>query len=80
MEQVLASNINEIIISDHATITCTMSPKGNPSQHKIWRMNRNVLTDKECIKHIKEHIDTFSKQTNRETRNRNHMGYIQSLH
>ena len=68
MDRVITCNINEIIISDHAIVSCKMAPLNNTKRHGLWRMNREHLTDKKCITHIKNHMDIF-KQTNFSNKN-----------
>merc|ERR1712035_66665 len=59
LDKVVTSKIHEIIISDHAIVSCTMTPKQNSFSHRIWRMNRKYLMDNEFVNMIKNHIDLF---------------------
>ena len=63
LDRVISSKINNIIISDHAVVSCVMSPIQNTLSQRIWRMNRKYLTDNEFLEHIKNHIEIFI-QTN----------------
>lgn len=57
VEDVITSKIHDIIISDHAAVTCIMCPLTNKVSHKIWRMNRKHLYDEEFINCIIKHIN-----------------------
>lgn len=57
VEDVMTSKIHDIIISDHAAVTCIMCPLTNKVSHKIWRMNRKHLKDEEFINYIIKHIN-----------------------
>lgn len=59
LDRVLSSQIHDIVISDHAIVTCTISPKENSTSHRIWRMNRKFLADTDFLKYINGHIDLF---------------------
>ena len=59
LDNVLSSKINNIIISDHATVSCIMTPKQNALAQRMWRMNRKYLTDNDFLMHVKKHIEIF---------------------
>ena len=63
LDRVISSKINNIILSDHAVVSCVMTPTQNNLSQRIWRMNRKFLTDKDFVDHIKNHIEIFI-QTN----------------
>lgn len=55
----ISCKIDNIMISDHASVVCTMTPKENTLQHRIWRMNRKYLMDMEFVAYVKEQINIF---------------------
>ena len=59
LDRVISSKIDDIIISDHAVVSCNLTPEENTLQHRIWRMNRKYLIDKEYHKYINNYIDIF---------------------
>ncbi len=59
VEDVITSKIHDIIISDHAAVTCIMCPSTNKVSFKIWRMNRKYLKDEEFINCIIKQINEF---------------------
>lgn len=56
---IIGPKIHNIIISDHAPVTCTLCPPKNKMVHRIWRMNRKHLMDEEFVNHIRTHIKEF---------------------
>lgn len=59
VDDVIASKVQDIVISDHAAVTCTMCPPTNKVLYRIWRMNRKYLKDEEFINYIIKHINEF---------------------
>ena len=56
---VLSSKINDIVISDHAIVSFTLSPKENVISNRTWRMNRKYLLDMDFMRCINSNIDLF---------------------
>lgn len=59
VEDVITSKIHDIVISDHAAVTCIMCPPSNKILCRIWRMNRKYQKDEEFIKYVIKPIDEF---------------------
>lgn len=55
----LGSKIHEIVISDHAPVSCHIVPSENKKSDRIWRMNRAHLVDVEFIRYVNDKIDNF---------------------
>ena len=56
---VLSSKINDIVISDHAIVSFTLSRKENVTFNRTWRMNRKYLLDMDFMRCINSNIDLF---------------------
>ena len=62
LNELSSAKIHDIIISDHAPVSCNIQTKDNKYRTKVWRMNRSLLNDPEFIKHINKEIDNYIRE------------------
>lgn len=52
-------NILPILFSDHAPVTCTLTPIVSHLKAQRWRFNTSLLSNKKCISEMKKLLEEF---------------------